>query len=181
MYLAQRVGVNLGFEEILRPSIREGAEGRFASFLAQHTLWYEDPLLDGWLGFLDDYQVYRDEAKTDKTVFWNFLRTEQRQFENEAALWAFVAGADRFVTRLADLAALLSEEEKPSYGLFYAYWLAKFYGYDRTDTEYVRDLVQVDWSAALSESDRIAHANEERKDAEGVVAEDDFKHLNCAI
>jgi hypothetical protein len=97
IYLAQRVGLDLGFRQVVLPAIREGAESRFASFLSQHVLWYEDPLLDGWLGFLDDYQVLRDEAEADKKVFSKFLKTVQRKFTNEAALWGFVAGADRFL------------------------------------------------------------------------------------
>lgn len=125
IYLAQRVGLDLGFRQVVLPPIREGAESRFASFLSQHVLWYEDPLLDGWLGFLDDYQVLRGEEEADKKVFSKFLKTEQRKFTNEATLWGFVAGADRFLTRIADLSDSLSEEEKPSYGLFYAYWMAK--------------------------------------------------------
>jgi hypothetical protein len=48
-----------------------------------------------------------------------FLKTKQLEFKDEPALWALVAGADRFVRRMADLARALSK--KPSYGLFYAY------------------------------------------------------------
>ncbi|MGR6783059.1 hypothetical protein ACU6QH_00030, partial [Aeromonas veronii] len=65
IYLAQRVGVDLGFLPVELPPIREGSEGRFASFLSQHMLWYEDPVLDGWLGFLDDFQEYGDEDLVD--------------------------------------------------------------------------------------------------------------------
>jgi hypothetical protein len=166
IYLAQRVGVNLGFELVEPlPSIREGSEGRFASFLSQHTLWYEDPLLDGWIGFLDDYQEYGDEEATDKEVFWAFLKTKQRKFDREPALWAFVAGADRFLTRIADLTRALSEDEKPSYGLFYAYWLSKFYGYDLGSEGYLRDHEQEDWSAAILQSKRIIHLIEQLKSA----------------
>jgi hypothetical protein len=172
IYLAERVGVDLGFKPVQLPSIREGAAGRFASFLSQHALWYEDPLLDDWIGFLDDFQVYDgNEEKSDKGVFWDFLRTKQRKFDNEAALWAFVAGADRFLTRMADLAALLSDEEKPSYGLFYAYWLSKYYGYDWTDHGYVRDSDQADWAVALLDSKRIAYSIEQREKEDGTAAQ----------
>ena len=41
IYLAQRVGVDLGFRQVSLPPIREGTEGKFASFLSQHALWYE--------------------------------------------------------------------------------------------------------------------------------------------
>lgn len=163
IYLAQRVGLDLGFLSVKLPQIREGSEGRYASFLSQHMLWYADPVLDGWLGFLDDYQEYGDEDMSDKEVFWTFLRTRHRKFEDEAALWAFVAGADRFVTRLADLARMLDVEEWPSYGLFYGYWLSKLYGYDLMDSGYERDEEQVDWSKAILESKRIASIIDQRK------------------
>ena len=54
IYLAQRVGVELGFKPLNLPSIRKGSEGRFASFLSQHKLWHEDPLLDGCFRLLDN-------------------------------------------------------------------------------------------------------------------------------
>lgn len=163
IYLAQRVGVGLGFLPVKLPDIREGSEGRFAAFLSQHMLWYADPILDGWLGFLDDFQEYGDEELSDKEVFWKFLKTTQRAFEDEPALWTFVAGADRFVRRLSDLARMLDKEEWPSYGLFYGYWLSKLYGYDLTDDGYTPDEDQVDWAKAIVESKRIAHVIEQSK------------------
>jgi hypothetical protein len=165
--LAQRVSLSLGFKDIDLPPIRQGSEGRFASFLSQHVLWYEDPILDGWIGFLDDYQVLDGEKKTDKSVFRDFLGSEQEEFKNDTTLWTFVAGADRFVTRIADLAESLTEEERPSYGLFYAHWLARFYGFRLTGKSYARDLKRIDWSNALSNSRRIKCYNEKRKSSEG--------------
>jgi hypothetical protein len=162
IYLAQRVGVDLGFREVPLPPIRERTEGKFASFLSQHVLWYEDPLLDGWIGFLDDYQVLHEE-EWDKEVFLKFLKTEQREFTKEAALWGFVAGADRFLTRISDLSDSLSQDEKPSYGLFYAYWMAKYYGYTFSGNGYVRNRQKADWSEALGNSVRIKYYNEQSK------------------
>lgn len=167
IYLSQRVGIDLGIATGDLPDIRQGTEGRFASFLSQHALWYEDPVLDGWIGFLDDYQVLQNAQESDKAVFQEFLDTERDVSANDVTLWTFVAGADRFVTRVADLAASLSQDEKPSYGLFYAYWLAKFYGYRLTADGYVREPKMPDWSAALCNSKRIAHYNEIRKEVEG--------------
>ena len=169
--LAQRVGIDLGFKKVVLPPIRNGKEGRFASFLSQHALWYEDPILDGWIGFLDDYQVLKGEIESDKSVFRKFLGSEQGVFDNDAILWTFVAGADRFTTRVADLAELLSEEERPSYGLFYAYWMARFYGFTLTDNSYVRDPKRIDWSSALSNSKRIIYFNEKRKGSESDKAD----------
>ena len=61
------------------------------------------------------------------------------------------------MTQLAELADTLSDGEKPSYGMFYAYWMAKLYGYDLGKKGYFRDREQVDWSTALIKSKRIAH------------------------
>lgn len=157
-YLAQRVGLDLGFKEVPQlPLIREGADGRFASFLSQHALWYKDKVLDGWIGFLDDYQVLNDADESDKEVFLSFLTTSQKKFDKEAQLWTLVSGADRLLMRLAGLAESLSDSEKPSYGMFYGYWMAKLYGYDLGKNGYFRDEEQVDWPAELLESKRIAY------------------------
>jgi hypothetical protein len=155
--LAQRIGVDLGFRELALPAIRKGTEGHFASFLSQHVLWYDDKILDDWLGFLDDYLKVGKVGDTDKKIFWKFLTTSQEKFDKEEKLWAFVAGADRFVMRLAELAETLADAEKPSYGLFYAYWMSKQYGYDLGENGYFRDGKQVDWSATLLKSKRIEH------------------------
>src|SRR6185295_6108930 len=50
--------------------------------------------------------------------FWDFLTTKNGAFtsKEEKALWTLVEGADRFVTRLSELATALPEEEKPSCG-----------------------------------------------------------------
>jgi hypothetical protein len=121
--------------------------------------------LDGWTGFLDDYQVL-NEGETDKKIFSKFLKTEQREFTNEAALWGFVAGADRFLTRIRDLSNSLSLDEKPSYGLFYAYWMPKFYGYVLAENGYVRNRKKIDWSEALQNSPRIRYYNAQSKKLE---------------
>ena len=154
-YLAQRVELDLGFKKIRElPPIRKGAQGRFASFLSQHALWYKDKELDGWIGFLDDYQVLNVSEETDKQVFWTFLTTS-RQLSKEARLWRLVAGADRLLMQLAGLAESLADEEKPSYGMFYAYWMAKLYGYGLEEKGFIRDPTQADWPKAMLESHRI--------------------------
>ena len=166
-FLAKRVGVDLGFKEITVPRVRNQTEGRFASFLSQHVLWYSDDILDGWLGFLDDYLVIGDLNDADKEIFESFLNSSTKKFEEEAALWDFVAGADRLITRLAEVADMLSDDDKPYYGMFYAYWMAKMYGYDLGDDGFLRDKEQIDWSEQLVRSKRIRHqlnrASEELK------------------
>lgn len=166
-YLAQRVGLDLGYKEVSQlPPVREGAEGRFASFLSQHALWYKDKVLDGWIGFLDDYQVLNDAEDTDKEIFLSFLTTSSKKFDKEAKLWNFVSGADRLLMRLAGLAESLSDSEKPSYGMFYAYWMAKLYGYDLGKNGFFRDKKQVDWPAELLKSKRIAYQLDELRKPE---------------
>jgi hypothetical protein len=51
-------------------------------------------------------------------------------------------------------------------GLFYAYWMAKFYGYKLTDNGYVRNRKKFDWSEALQNSARIKYDNAESKKLE---------------
>jgi hypothetical protein len=139
-------------------------------FLSQHILWYGDEVLDGWIGFLDDYQVLRNK-KDDKDLFWDFLTTKNGAFtsKEEKALWTLVEGADRFVTRLSELATALPEEEKPSYGMFYTYWMAKLYGYDLTKRGFVQDPEQTDWAALLSSCKRLeAPETAEKPPAAGV-------------
>ncbi|WP_316200674.1 MULTISPECIES: hypothetical protein [unclassified Bradyrhizobium] len=155
VYLAQRVELDLGFKRIPElPPVRKSTQGRFASFLSQHALWYKDRELDGWIDFLDDYQVLNVSEETDKEVLWTFLTTSRR-LSKEARLWRFVAGADRLLMQLAGLAESLAVEEKPSYGMFYAYWMAKLYGYDLKRKGFVRDPAQVDWPKAMLASQRI--------------------------
>jgi hypothetical protein len=170
--LVQRLGIDLGFKDVALPAIRKGTEGHFASFLSQHTLWYGDQILDDWVGFLDDYLEVGDVDETDKEIFWKFLTTSQKKFDKEEQLWAFVAGADRFVMRLAELAQTLADDEKPSYGLFYAYWMAKQYGYDLGDNGYFLDGEQVDWSAALLKSKRIEHQIDQLKKPDTKLPDD---------
>ena len=57
-------------------------------------------------------------------------------------------------------------DEKPSYGLFYAYWMAKFYGYALTEDGYVRNRKEKDWSETLRSSVRINYYIEQSKKLE---------------
>lgn len=159
-YLAQRVGIDLGFKEARLPDINPGAAGRFASFLSQHSRWYDDAILDRWLAFLDDYLEVGDLKRTDKQILWDFLKTDRRKFDKELDLWTYVAGADDLIGRLAELAASLTSDEKPSYGMFYAYWMQKLYGYDLGQKGFFRDRNQADWPERLISSKRIKNQME---------------------
>ena len=102
---------------------------------------------------MDDYQVLDYDEQSDKDVFSQYLTTKNGKFKNEAALWNFVVGADQFVTRLSDLFETLSEDESSSYGIFYSYWMAKYFGDELGKRGYVRQHQLVDWSSALINSE----------------------------
>lgn len=156
-FLACRVGVDIGFPCKV-PEIKSGYEVRFAAFLSQHQTWYADPLLDGWLGFLDDYQTlksedYEDEA--DKDVFYRFMTTTKKEFCEQSALLNLVAGAERFLAQLSELNLNLTAEQRPYFGSFYGYWLARFYGYDSTKKGIKRLRRFPDWSKVILGSKRL--------------------------
>ncbi|WP_038966974.1 hypothetical protein [Bradyrhizobium diazoefficiens] len=138
--------------------MREGNQAQFAFFLSQHQTWYQDVLLEGWLGFLDDYEVFSGR-RSDKEIFQDFLGSDTGAFEDEFVLWQLVAGAERFLLVLSDLYTTLSQSERPSYGSFYFYWMARFYGYRASARGFERDKREPDWSRVLLGSKRLkAHA-----------------------
>lgn len=152
-FLARRLNLDIGFS-CEAPAVRKGDQSQFATFLSQHQGWYQDPVLEGWVEFLDDYQLL-DTRRADKDVFWDFLKSEKFKFRDEDMLWQFAAGAERFVVFLSELYLALSESERPYYGSFYAYWMARFYGYDSTGKGFKRDKKQTNWSKALLRSCRL--------------------------
>lgn len=92
--------------------------------------------------FLDDFVEENDE----QTVYYKFLTSGRRPAKHRVERFARLsAGLVRFVTSLADLFDLLDDGEDERYGVFYAYWLAKFFGYKLGEAGYVRDKAY--WSA----------------------------------
>jgi hypothetical protein len=167
VYLAQRAGVDIGFAPVELPPVIKGTEGTFAAFLSQHRQWYEDPLLDNWLGFLDDYQILH-RARTDKAILYDFLKNPHCEFDEEAMLWGFIAGAERFLTRLSDLYQLVpGKDERQPYAAFYSYWLAKFYGHNLTPEGFRREKSLPDWSTVLLSSQRIGRMDQNLKTVVG--------------
>jgi hypothetical protein len=76
----------------------------------------------------------------------------------------YVSGADRFLTLLSDLYFTLTESERPRYGMFYAYWMVRFFGWDLKKSGFFRDKGQTDWSRELLKSSRLEeHFNELQK------------------
>ncbi len=152
-FLASRLDLDIEFP-CEPPPVQEGNQAQFASFLSQHQAWYEDVLLEGWLGFLDDYEVLRSR-RSDKETFQEFLRSDADRFEDEFTLWQLVAGAERFLLVLSDLYTTLSRSERPSYGSFYFYWMARFYGFRLTARGFERARNEPDWSRLLLRSKRL--------------------------
>ena len=153
-FLARRLDLDIGFPCVI-PNVQAGNETRFASFLSQHHIWYEDALLEGWLNFLADYETL-NATKDDKEIFRDFLKSTNFRFHDENALWRLVAGAERFILILSDLKTILSDTERPYYGSFYAYSMAQFYGYRWSDKGFfTRDNNRLDWSKTLLHSNRL--------------------------
>ena len=152
-FLAGRLGLEIGFP-CKPPPVQEGNQTQFAFFLSQHQTWYNDVLLDGWLAFLDDYEVLNSK-RSDKEILQDFLNSDTDAFDDEFVLWQLVAGAERFLFILSDLYTTLSRSERPSYGSFYFYWMARFYGYRSAARGFERDKNESDWSRLLLGSKRL--------------------------
>ena len=152
-FLACRLDLNIGFP-CKPPAVRQGNQAQFASFLSQHKTWYQDVLLDGWLSFLDDYEIL-GAKRSDKKVFRDFLKSDTDTFEDEFVLWQLASGAERFLLVLSDLYTTLGQSERPHYGAFYFYWMARFYGYRSTARGFERDRKEPDWSRLLLGSRRL--------------------------
>jgi hypothetical protein len=149
-FLAQRLGVVLDDNVRSLPMIRQNADAQFAAFLAQHRLWYDDERLDGWLYFLDDF--VSNNSDIDKHAFYNFLTSRRsKKFEtwNQEQL-ELLDGADRLISLLAELAGSLDPITRASYGAFYAYWMARMFGYELSKTGYARNNDEADWANEIA-------------------------------
>ena len=149
-YLGKRVGIDLLRIAGLPPEPKASQEVYFASFLSQHATWSDDSSIQHWLQLLDDYCHFDNES----SVFFGYLQTERLP---EQLPWPahhivehfldLVIGVQRFVDLLGTLFVGLEDREKLSYGLFYLYWLAKFFGCERVEDGFVE--VGRKWGDAL--------------------------------
>lgn len=141
-YLARRLEVE-GFRNVEPPAVNPDAGTRFAVFLAQFSEWVEDKAIKEWLMFLDDYarpgehQAFRSFLKGDRT---------ERSDRFDRLLY----GIQRFLISLSNLFGILAPAERARFGLFYSYWMAKFFGYELTEQGY-RLTGQEPWATILEE------------------------------
>jgi hypothetical protein len=136
MYLASRVGVE-GLPPFDPPPPDPSGALRFAAFLAGHADWLQDDDLDEWLLFLDDFIEEADEQDLYHDYLESGLPPDGKRRARRFA--RLTSGLQRFVTYLADLFGLLEPAEVPRFGVSYAYWMAKFFGYELGPEGYVRN------------------------------------------
>jgi hypothetical protein len=134
-FIGSRAGFLLHLRDVVPPSINAKAQVRFSAFLSQHRSWYESENLDLFLGLMDDY-IYEDDD--DKYDFARYLETGKiPKDEDRAQLFEDLkSGMFEFIYKLSDLFSILERDEIPYFGIFYSYWLAKFFGYDLGDKGY---------------------------------------------
>jgi hypothetical protein len=122
--LANRVGI-VGVGSVNPPDPNPHAALHFAGFLAHLRAFHEDEPIDTWIGFLDDYVVEDDEQEK----LWEYLRGKRQ--DAPVRLDELLGGCADFVSSLASAFDVLSDNELRAFGLLHAYWLQKFFGYDR--------------------------------------------------
>lgn len=150
--LAARVDV-AGLSAAEPPAPDERAALRFAGFLAHLRAFYEDDAIGEWTRFLDDYVVVTNEQEH----IWRYLRGKRSQ--PPPRLGALMTGCTRFVTSLASAFHTLDDDELGRFGLIHAYWLQKFFGFERVDGRYVKDVElwgdSDSWAATVSTSEHL--------------------------
>lgn len=163
-FLAGRLGIDLGLPKVTAPRINPKASVRFAAFRAQHLCWYEYEDLEAFLGLMDDYVYYDNEQQ----VFSRYLTTgnlRTKDDEMKAHFNTLKEGMVRFITLLSGLAAILEEEEHPYFGVFYSYWMAKFFGYKLQEDGYKVSGSSINWSAVALQ---MGSATADAEDSSGV-------------
>ena len=175
--LAQRLEIDLGFSKTPVPPPSIGAsEAVFAAFLSQFRLWYQDKELDLFLSFLDDYTSIGD----DKDKFYEFLtRKKYKPNRTERVYFArLIIGADRLLVRLSELDATLSDDERPRYGLFHVYWMAKLFGFELSKRGYTKE--DENWAKLIQRSWVLESGEAVAREARGTIAYREFFKLRSA-
>jgi hypothetical protein len=129
-FLAARFDFPLRLPPLNPPKPNPDAEVRFAVFLATHNEWTSDSNIELFTRLLDNYRF-------GERINWEFFsdyllsnRKPELDAEEELCIQRLSDGLDRFVQLLGGLFAQLSVTERAYFGSFYAYWLAKFFGYE---------------------------------------------------
>lgn len=152
-YLAARLDIDLALVPV-RPPEPVAAPTLFASFLAQFRDWYEDPELETWLEFLDDFVMKVGEAEQFNT----YLRVGKRPKDEETAerFDELLAGLDVFLTNLYDIFAVIPIEKRPIFALVHIYWIAAFFGYELENGRYARNYIN--WQPAAAKTPLVTGA-----------------------
>ncbi|MGC3976085.1 MAG: hypothetical protein QM771_17120 [Nitrospira sp.] len=137
-YLGRRVDI-AGIRDVAPPPINPEASTRFAIFLAQFTDWVKDKALRSWLSFLDDYVEYEGEQMAFRSYLLGEVTTRSERFSR------LLYGVQRFLLNLCNLFCVLKPPERAIFGLFYSYWMAKFFGYELEEDGY-RRTTQQSWA-----------------------------------
>jgi hypothetical protein len=165
-YLAARVGIE-GFRAVTPPPVNRNASIRFAAFLSQLTTWVEDKHMSEWRRFLDDYVEYPQE----QTVFMKFL--EQGGMSPPKRFQRLLLGIHLFIFSLSDLFEILEQEERGHFGLFYSYWMAKFFNWRLTDEGYVQNRGR-SWAKVIAASPALISPSLEHD-------EQDYRHQQHSL
>jgi len=131
--LAARVAVT-GLGEVQPPEPNPNAALRFAGFLAHLRAFYIDEQIQTWTRFLDDYINEENEQE----MLWRYLKGERKNAPERAG--ELLAGCKLFVTSLASAFHVFDDDELDRFGLIHAYWLQKFFGYEREGSGYVKNV-----------------------------------------
>lgn len=143
--LAARVRVRLDEPQVDPPPAQAGNERHFAALLAEYRHWYEDEGLYAWLTILDD--INYGEATADDIYILLQGHDVGRRVAADATV--ALAGMLDFSARLSRLSRSLSEAEKPIYGAFVHYWLAKYFGQELRKGRFRKTQSGCDWSREL--------------------------------
>lgn len=163
--LAERVGVQLDEQSnISAPAQISGAQVRFAQFLQLLYSWYDSDI-DEWLGTLDGYGLVDDddedywEPQALYELFDDETLPDGCTLNDVERYFQLVRGAYGFIRSLSEFFSLVREGEAVRYGIFFQYWLAKFFGYSRGARGYRLGNGEFDWAGIIqSNPSPIAYA-----------------------
>jgi hypothetical protein len=168
MLLAARVGIKTDRTEKLHPPEPDSTgAAAFSTFLAYYRVFFGDPEINIFLDSLDDYSDDDSDEAIDKETLWEVLRRKAKI--SEAAINAS-EGAIRFLEHLAAVERLALGPMRIPFAMFYAYWLAKFFGYELADEGYEKATHLYDWSKQSMAFARIAQTKLDSAGMQSILA-----------